>query len=139
MNWSTKLRVVIDTNIFISGLNWGGNPKMILDQWLCHKFDLLLSPYLASEIVSTYQDFKQPTDNIKQLKLYLETKTIKVVPTKKVTICRDKKDKQILDLCLFGKADFLITGDKDLLALKKFEKTSIVKPKEFLKLSKIME
>ena len=122
MNSSTKLQVVIDTNIFISGLNWGGKPKQILDHWLRSEFSLLLSPYLAMEIVSTYQRFNQPKENVRQLKLYLETKTSKLIPPKKVTICRDKKDNQVLDLCLAAEAEFLITGDKDLLALKEFKK-----------------
>ena len=63
-----------------------------------------------------------------------KTKPIKIIPPKKVTICRDQTDNQILDLCLFGEADVLVTGDKDLLALKEFGKTKIVKPREFLQI-----
>jgi putative PIN family toxin of toxin-antitoxin system len=132
MSLLIKLRVVIDTNVFISGLNWGGNPKLILDLWLDSKFVLLMSPYLAWEIVSTCQKFDQPAEDIEKLRVYLATKTLKVVPPKRTAICRDAKDNQILDLCSFGAADFLVTGDKDLLALRKFAETKIVRPKEFL-------
>lgn len=134
MNSSIKLRVVIDTNVFISGLIWGGNPKIILESWLRGKFTLLMSPYLCFEIVSVYERFNNPKEDVERLKLYLETQTIKILPRKKVNVCRDKKDNQILGLCLVGEADFLITGDKDLLSLKKFGNTKILKPKEFLKL-----
>lgn len=134
MNSSIKLRVVIDTNVFISGLIWGGNPKIILESWLRGKFTLLMSPYLCFEIVSVYERFNNPKEDVERLKLYLETQTIKIFPRKKVNVCRDKKDNQILGLCLVGEADFLITGDKDLLSLKKFGNTKILKPKEFLKL-----
>jgi uncharacterized protein len=51
----------------------------------------------------------------------------------RVNVCRDKKDNFLLSLCLDGKADFLITGDEDLLVLKKFKKTSITKIADFLK------
>lgn len=50
-----------------------------------------------------------------------------------VNVCRDKKDNFLLALCTDGKADFLITGDEDLLVLKKFKKTSILKFSDYLK------
>jgi len=132
MIWLTKLRVVIDTNVFISGLI--GNPKKVLKAWIFQKFDLLISPYLCFEIIDVYQRFNNSKEDIDKLLFYLKTKTIKIIPKKKVNICRDKKDNQILALCLAGDANFLITGDKDLLALKEFKKTKIVKTKEFLKI-----
>jgi len=134
MRWLTKLRVVIDTNVFIAGLIWGGNPKKVLEAWLSQKFNLLISPYLCFEIIDVYQRFNNPKEDIDKLLFYLETKAIKIIPKNKVKICRDEKDNQILALCSAGNADFLITGDKDLLALKKFKKTKIMKTKEFLKI-----
>ena len=134
MKSSIKLLVVVDTNIFISGLVWGGKPRKILESWLKSKFTLLMSPYLVFEIVSTYKDFPNPEIDVEKLKLYLQTKTHKITPSKKINICRDEKDNQILDLCFAGTADYLITGDKDLLVIKKFGKTKITKPKEFLKI-----
>lgn len=62
----------------------------------------------------------------------LQAGAIKIIPSRKVNICRDKKDNQVLDLCVVGKADYLVTGDKDLLVLKKFKKTKIVSPREFI-------
>lgn len=93
-----------------------------------------MSPYLCFEIISVYERLNNPKEDVEKLKLYLETQTIKIIPRKKINVCRDKKDNQILALCLAGDADFLITGDKDLLSLKKFGDTKILKPKEFLKL-----
>ncbi|MGB3524634.1 MAG: putative toxin-antitoxin system toxin component, PIN family [Flavobacteriales bacterium] len=51
-----------------------------------------------------------------------------------VELCRDPDDDHFLALCKDGKADFLITGDKDLLVLKTFMKTRIIDPAEFLQL-----
>jgi uncharacterized protein len=51
----------------------------------------------------------------------------------KVNVCRDIKDNFLLSLCLDGKADFLITGDEDLLVLGKIKKTGIMKISEYLK------
>ncbi|HOZ88542.1 MAG TPA: putative toxin-antitoxin system toxin component, PIN family, partial [Bacteroidia bacterium] len=49
-----------------------------------------------------------------------------------IRICRDEKDNFLLALCEDGKADYLITGDEDLLILKKFKKTTILKISEYL-------
>jgi len=51
-----------------------------------------------------------------------------------VDICRDKKDNFLLALCQDGNADFLLTGDEDLLIIKKFGKTRIMSMTEYLTL-----
>jgi len=54
-----------------------------------------------------------------------------VIVTSNVNICRDAKDNFLLSLAKDSKADFLITGDKDLLVLKQFEGVQIVTIAEF--------
>ena len=58
-------------------------------------------------------------------------------PTKATDICRDPKDNFLLDLALEGKADYLITGDADLLDLQKFEKTTIGNYNQFIEKYKL--
>jgi len=61
-------------------------------------------------------------------------KRIGMVKTKEeITVCRDPKDNMILELAVAGQADYIVTGDKDLLALNPFRKIQIVTPAEFLK------
>lgn len=129
---STKLRVVVDTNVFVSAFIWGGTPKKVITKWLKGEFILLVSPFLLTEIVLVLERFGFSKKDLQKLRHILEGQSLKFVPKRKVTLCRDKKDNQILDLCLTGKADYLVTGDKDLLAVKKFQKTKIVSAKEFL-------
>lgn len=129
---STKWRVVVDTNIFVSAFIWGGNPKKIVKRWLKGKFILLLSPFLLSEIVLRLRRFGFTPDDLRKLRHILETNSLKFRPKRKTNLCRDKKDNQILDLCLVGRADYLVTGDKDLLAIKKFRSTEIVSARKFL-------
>lgn len=52
--------------------------------------------------------------------------------TSEVTVCRDPKDNKFLSLALDSNADFLVTGDKDLLEVGKFFKTEIITPRDFL-------
>jgi uncharacterized protein len=56
-----------------------------------------------------------------------------VFVTSEINICRDKKDNFLLALCEDGKADYLITGDDDLLVLKKHKRTSILKIADYLR------
>ena len=53
-------------------------------------------------------------------------------PVEKIDVCRDSKDNMILELAVAGKADFIITGDKDLKVLNPFRKIQIISPAEFL-------
>ena len=132
MDSSTKFRVVIDTNIFVSAFLGSNNAQAIIHLWEQGIFILLMSPYLSSEVLLTLERFDFPETEINYLKKILSEETEKMIPRPEVTICRDKKDNYILDLCLIGKADLLITGDKDLLTLKSFKTTKIVMAKKFL-------
>ncbi len=54
-------------------------------------------------------------------------------PKEKIFVCRDPKDNMILELAVAGNADFIVTGDQDLLTLNPFRKIKIVNPVNFLK------
>jgi len=53
------------------------------------------------------------------------------LPSEKIDVCRDKKDNFLLEVALEGKADYLITGDEDILVLGSFHNTKIIRPKDF--------
>jgi len=100
--------------------------------WLKGKFRLYVSPGTAAELISLLIRFEVPRTKIKNIKKILVTHSVRIIPQQKVTVCRDPKDNQFLELCLAASADYLITGDKDLLILKKFHQTQIFSPKQFL-------
>ena len=61
------------------------------------------------------------------------TKTIVVHPREKISVCRDESDNMLLECCLESKADFLITGDKDLLDVKALPfALTILTPRKFI-------
>ena len=129
-------RIVIDTNIFISFLISDSFPK--LDKYIGSKrVQLLFSQELLEE-------FLEVVSRPKLKKYFSEKDTIALLNTIQdhasfievnsfVDVCRDKRDNFLLALCLEGKADYLITGDEDLLVLKKFKRTSILKVSDYLK------
>lgn len=134
MPWSRRYRVVVDTNVFVSGVLFGGNPEKILKLILGKTFDLLISPEVAFEIIRKLELFGAEAKDIDDLKYIFNEGAIKVVPKEKVNVCRDPKDNMFLELSLSGNADYLVTGDKDLLEIKEFKGTKIIKPKEFLEM-----
>ncbi len=132
-------KVVLNSNIFISFLISHQPPiSTILDLWA--KGELVV--YYSAEILEELETaLKYP--KIRELVSGLEAESlidavkimgILVVPTKKIEICRDKKDNKYLEVSLESASKFLISGDKDLLALGKFENTSIVSPRVFVSL-----
>ncbi len=133
---SKSLRIIIDTNLWISFLI---SKKLLrLDTLIFSgKITLLFSNELANEI---HQAITKPKlkkyfgDNaLEEMLLAFEDYIDLIHVTSKINICRDYKDNFLLALAKDGNAGYLLTGDKDLLVLEKFNTTRIVTFSEFLK------
>jgi len=124
-----KYRVIIDTNIWVSfliGKMLSGLEDLIID----NRVQLLLSDELLEELndVLHRPKFQKyfSVDMINEL-ISLMLGKIEMVEIKETfDVCRDPKDNFLLDLCLSGKADYLVTGDEDLLSLNPFKETQII-------------
>jgi len=129
-------RIILDTNLWISFLISKDFSK--LDELLFSKrCTLVFSQELLEEFVAVakrpkFRRLFSPTDIEEILETIDEYADFTIVLSK-INICRDPKDNFLLSLAFDGKADFLITGDLDLLALTKYGTTKIVTIKEFLK------
>lgn len=134
-----KPKVIIDTNIFISGILFGGNAEIILRLFKDAKIEVAISPETLNELLMKLKKFEVEEELIEDLHDILNTKTIKVLPRKKITVARDKKDNMFLAVASESKVDYIISGDKDLLVLNNYDKTLIVSPKEFLEIMKIID
>lgn len=145
MKKDDKLRVILDTNIIVSAvLIDKSNPNKILTAWQNKLFTLLISEKLLKEIQEILkrekivQEYDLSQEEIGKLIINLEKIAELIISLKEEKLpihCRDPKDDMILSLAIFGNADYLVTGDKDLLDLKnekEIGKLKIVTPKEFL-------
>jgi len=129
------LKVVVDTNVFISGILFGGNPRIIINFWLSKKFIFCLSPELKAEILGKLKrKFLLPKEDLRQLEQALNLFSQKYIPGNKVNICNDPQDNFLLELADEANANIIVSGDKQVLALKNFNKSKIVSQKEFLEL-----
>lgn len=130
------IKAVVDTNVLISGFIWGGTPREIIDKFrLDSLYILVISPELVHEFRNKLlQKFLVESVQVDQWVIELAQYAELVSPNYLTEICRDPKDNMILDTALVGKADYIVTGDKDLLILGKFQKTTILSPKGFLQI-----
>lgn len=129
-------RVIIDTNIWISFLLTKGNSN--LDKLLFNdSIRLLWSTELMEEFIEVagrpkFRKYFVPEDLL-QILNYIEKNAEMINVVSVVHECRDEKDNFLLSLAKDGKADFLISGDLDLISLKKFEQTEILTIADFVK------
>jgi len=132
------VRVVLDTNVFVSILLKSKSCLKIRNAFLDGAFDIVTSPDLIKELIATIgkPKFKNIFDHheIKNLIELINIDAILSIPEEKITVCRDPADNIILECAVSGKVDFIVTGDKDLLTLKSFRKISIITPKKFLEI-----
>lgn len=134
MSVHKSIKVIFDTNIWISFLI-GKKLQAIKGLISNEKIIIVLSEQLLLEL--------QTVTNRPKLKKYFRKQKVDELisflriigriydPPLKTQISRDQKDNFLLDLAGIAKADFLVTGDKDLLVLNPFKRTRIVTPTDF--------
>lgn len=131
---SIKSSVVLDTNILVSALVFGGNPEEILKLALTKKISAVTSLFLLAELTEILSK-KFSFDEKKTLLVVRKIKnTFQVVyPKKEITVLKDNNpDNRVLEAAFEGDCSHIITGDKELLALKKFKNIKILNAKDFL-------
>lgn len=128
-------KVIIDSNVLVSILKGSKSLSALYKAFKQKRFKLIISSEILKELAAVlYRPSLgiNPKD-IKELFKLIKMKAIRVKPRRlHIDICRDPADNFILELALESKADFIVTGDKDLLVLKHFRKIPIVTPKKFI-------
>jgi putative PIN family toxin of toxin-antitoxin system len=128
------VRVVFDSNVFLAAFLTEGLCAKLLTRARKRHFDLCICPCILEEIERILKKkFKAGPDEISAtLTLINEASSQLVSPDSVVhDVCRDKDDNKILACARAAKADYLVSGDADLLVLESFEGTVIVRPRDF--------
>ncbi len=121
----TRLRAVVDTNLFVSGIILKrGNPFRLLEAWRTGLFVLLVSDWQQAELEAVVRrpeivrKYGVTQDDIAGLLRLLEMAAIRVSAEHALAVqVRDPKDEMILASAVAGNADYLVTGDANLLSL----------------------
>lgn len=130
-----KLRVVFDTNIYLSAILFGGNPRQCLNLARTDQINLFISKYILLEIARNLQTkFLWSGIEVREVLEGILVFANLVYPKENIDIIKQEpKDNRILECALEVEADFIVSGDKKhLLSLGKFNKISIVSAKDFL-------
>jgi len=136
-----KTKVVIDTNVIISGVFWNGVSSKIISLIDENKITMIASIQIIYEYerVANSEELLEKTDLQQQAVMKNSMKIMQkahlVEPRQKFTIIKeDPDDDKFLDAAVEGKVKYIISNDNHLLRLKEFEGIKIVTPEEFLKL-----
>ena len=127
-------KVVIDTNIYISAIFWGGKPREIIELWRSGRIWVFTSYEIEKEIEEKLRlKFKLNADEAAQVLLDFSTFTVPVKITKKImAIADDPDDDKFIECAVACNAGFVVSGDKHLLDLKEYEEIRIMKAVDFL-------
>ena len=129
------MRVVLDTNVIISALNFPGNERMVLDLALRGRFVFYLSLFILEEVAGVLvRKFGWEEERAAQAVLVIETAAIVIDPPRLPEVIEGgHTDNRVLECSLTALADYLVTGDRrHLLPLREHQGTSIVNAPRFL-------
>jgi putative PIN family toxin of toxin-antitoxin system len=128
------LGVVLDTNVLGSALGFGGPPLHVLLRTFDDEVRLLASEATLDELERLMHYDRLPfteTDRVQYLAILRREADI-IEPEDSVEVARDSDDDKFLGVALEGDADYLVSGDDDLLSLGSYEGIAIVTPDEFV-------
>jgi putative PIN family toxin of toxin-antitoxin system len=122
------MRVVFDTNIFISAFVIPGSlGEKAVFRILEGQDTLLLSKEILDELLSALSTkFSRDREEISRVAVILSEMAEWVKPTARISALKDEPDNRILECAVSGKAEIIVTGDKEMLRLKQYEKTKII-------------
>lgn len=138
------MKVVLDTNVWLSAIFWKGEASKIIETLIDKKINVLISGSILSEIAEVLnkeEKFKRFIEDRKQkiedlIRTILSFSTLIETKTKFELIKEHPKDNIILEAAFDGKADYIVSYDKHILNMIEFRNIKILNPKDFVKLIK---
>jgi putative PIN family toxin of toxin-antitoxin system len=123
------VRVLLDTNVLISGILFRGVPRTLLERAIRGEFHLVTSPTLLDVLEDVLvRSFEIPSELARAVRTELETLAEVVAPAEVPAVSRDPDDDQVLAAAVVGQADAVVTGDRDLLVLETHQAIPIIRP-----------
>ena len=127
------MKILIDTNILISGLYFHGLPKKLLSEIDFEKFNLCVNKEIINEytekIDKKFSKSKYILDKDLRQKIFSSFKNFEIKSDLK--ICRDPDDDKFINCAIDAEAIYIVSGDNDLLTIKNFAGIEIVTAREF--------
>jgi uncharacterized protein len=129
------VKVVIDTNVFISGVFFSGAPYQVLQAWRDDKIQVVLSLEIMAEYRRVGEIFAQDHPGIdltKMLGFVFQNAIIYDAPLLPEQVSEDTDDDKFLACALASGSKLIVSGDKHLLKVSGYQEIEVLKPREFL-------
>ena len=129
------MRIVLDTNVFISGVFFSGPPYKILRAWIDNRIEILVSSEILHEYERVGRELlhRYPEIEITPiLKSFSKNALLISAPSLPRQVCVDPDDDKFLACAVAGNAMLIISGDRHLLDIIDFKGIKIVKPRMFV-------
>ena len=129
------IRVTPDTNVLISALFYYGNERVVLEAAVEGRLQFVLSMEIIDELIRVLEKkFKVDPELTRDYVLRLNELSDIVTPRKLCSaLVRDREDVKIIECARSGHSDYIVSGDRDLLSLKRYQQTKIVSPSELVR------
>jgi putative PIN family toxin of toxin-antitoxin system len=125
------VRIVLDTNVLLSGALFGGTPGRILNAWRDGAVTLVVSPDILEEYTRVGNELSRRWSDVDIgpfLGLVAERAAV-VAPSRAVAVCRDADDDKFLACAIEGRVGLIVSGDKDLLAVSGHAGVEVIRPR----------
>ena len=129
------MKIVIDTNVFISGIFFSGPPFQILEAWRDDKVQVIISPQIMDEYrrVAEIISKERPIIELTKIIDFLIHKAELIeAPDLPESVCEDSDDDKFLACALASGCKLIVSGDKHLLNVTGYREIEVLKPKAFL-------
>jgi putative PIN family toxin of toxin-antitoxin system len=127
------VKVIVDTNVLVSGIFWGGKPGIILGYWRSGKLDILATIDILEEYVKVITKVGKHEPELAEHWTGFLLQHLRIVEkTTRLKNCRDPQDDKFLECAVSTGADCLVSGDEDLLVLKNVRGIPILSVSKFL-------
>jgi putative PIN family toxin of toxin-antitoxin system len=129
------VRLVVDTNVLISGAFFPGPSSRILDACLHGRCQLVLSPPIFDEYVRVGEEFTKKRPNVdfaRLLELLVGTSELVQARELPQPVCDDPDDDKFIECALAGGAKIITSGDKHLLSVSGYSGITVMRPRNFV-------
>ena len=129
------MKVIVDTNVFISGVFFTGPPHQILDAWRRGRVQIVVTPEILTEYHDTGTELTAHFPDV-ELEPWLELLAVKSILIEaqplEEQVCTDPDDDKFLASALAGRVSIIVSGDKALLRASGFKRLKVLTPRSFV-------
>lgn len=131
------MKLILDTNVFASGVFFTGPPLRILEAWRDGRVEMLVSPKILqeySEVGERLRSRHPGIDVTPVLAMVVLKATIIHAPALPEPVCADPDDDKFLACAVAGRCRLIVSGDKHLLTISGYRRIQVLRPRAFVDL-----